>query len=440
MTMLRITLLAISVLLLTACGVGKTARKTKAIPTNVLIVKGDKESPYGPCEPSIAINPKDPKIILAGSILNRVHRSADGGKTWQTTELTSPFGVFGDPVIHADAQGNFYYAHLSDPEKKGWASMKLLDRIVIDKSTDGGATFVSSFTGLNHPKDQDKHWLNSDPRTGQLYCTWTEFDLYGSKVADNRSRIKFSTSTDFGDSWSDAIAISEKEGDCLDDDLTTEGAVPCVGPKGEVYVAWAYGNKIYFDRSLDQGKTWLAKDITVADQPGGWTIDIPGVGRCNGMPVTDCDLSNGPHNGTLYVNWADQRKGGSDTDIWVARSTDRGSTWSAPIRVNQDKTATQQFFSWMTIDQTTGYVYVVYYDRSRYGTTNATDVVLATSKDGGRTWTDRCISETPFTPSEGTFFGDYNHISAYGGSIRPIWTRLEEGVLSVWTALVEEVK
>jgi hypothetical protein len=422
----------------TSCSIFKQNNvKQRGIPKNVRIMSGTADAPYGPCEPSIAINPTQPNQILAGSILNRVHRSDDGGRTWVNEELMSPLGVFGDPVIHADARGNFYYAHLSDPENKGWASPRLLDRIVIERSKDGGKTYTANFTGEAHPKDQDKHWVNSDPSTGQLFVTWTEFDLYGSKTASDKSRILFSTSTNEGDNWSDPIKISELEGDCLDDDMTTEGAVPCAGPNNEIYVAWAYNSKIYFDRSTDRGATWLEKDLIVTDQPGGWAIDIPGIGRCNGMPVTDCDLSKSKYRGTIYVNWADQRNGKENTDIWIAKSHDQGKTWSAPIQVNTDKTKTHQFFSWMTIDQTTGYLYVVYYDRSAYAD-NRTDVVLATSKNGGTTWTSRRISEEPFTPTESIFFGDYNHISAYKGHIRPIWTRLEEGVLSVWTALIED--
>jgi hypothetical protein len=47
------------------------------------------------------------------------------------------------------------------------------------------------------------------------------------------------------------------------------------------------------------------------------------------------------------------------------------------------------------------------------------------------------ISTTPFDPSKFVFFGDYNHISAHNGMVRPIWTRLQDATLSVWTALIE---
>ncbi|MCB9267106.1 MAG: exo-alpha-sialidase [Lewinellaceae bacterium] len=401
---------------------------------NILIGQGGF---VGPCEPSIAISPANPDRVVAGAILDRVYYSEDGGKAWEPGRLRSPYGVYGDPVIQADYAGNFFYAHLSNPGGSSF-SKDWLDRIVIQRSVDGGKTWnEGAFTGLRPPHDQDKHWLAVDPRNNHLYVTWTEFDKYESRDPGDHSRILFSRSTDGGINWSEAVAISQFEGDCLDGDQTTEGAVPAVGPDGELYVAWAYDEKIYFDRSLDGGKTWLAEDIVIAAQPGGWTFDIPGIFRCNGMPITATDLSEGPNKGAIYVNWSDQRNGADDTDIWLASSSDGGQSWSDPVRVNDDPPGKQQFFTWMDIDQTTGILYFVFYDRRAYND-ERTDVYLAWSADGGRSFTNRRISEKPFIPSAGVFFGDYNDISAHAGRVRPIWTRMEEGGgLSVWTALVE---
>ena len=195
---------------------------------------------------------------------------------------------------------------------------------------------------------------------------------------------------------------------------------------------------IYFDRSMDGGDSWLSKDILVAAQPGGWDMEIPGVGRANGMPVTHVDLSNSPHKGTIYINWADASNGAKNTDIFIASSKDQGNTWSKPIKVNNDNTNTHQFFPWMDVDPTTGAIYIVYYDRSPYNNF-LTDVVLASSMDGGKTFTNEVISSSPFsTPGASIFFGDYNNISAYDGKVRPIWTRYENKKLSIWTALIEK--
>lgn len=417
---------------------GSTAIKFPTHFENILIAKGENGGAFGPCEPSIAISPKNPLNIAAGAILNRYYWSEDGGKNWKNGTLVSKAsGVYGDPVLLADWQGDFYYAHLSDPDGRGWGSDKLLDRIAIQKSTDGGKTYNDgSWCGLRHPKDQDKPWLCADPKTGNIACSWTEFDQYNSKdTANDRSRILFAQSTDGGKSWSDAVTISQFEGDCLDDDYTTEGAVPAYGPNGEVFIAWAFDEKIWFDRSTDGGKTWMDKDVVVGEQPGGWAIDIGGVSRSNVMPILVCDLSDSPNRGTLYVCWGDQRNGADNTDIFVAKSTDGGLTWSKSVKVNDDTKKSQQFFPWMTIDQSTGHLYTVFYDRRHYADYQ-TDVYVAVSQDAGASFHNLRVSSSPFTPNNDVFFGDYNHISAHDGVVRPIWTRLDKDTLSIWTALM----
>jgi hypothetical protein len=64
-----------------------------------------------------------------------------------------------------------------------------------------------------------------------------------------------------------------------------EGAVPAVGPEGQVYVAWGGPLGIMLDKSLDGGVTF-GRDLFVTDQPGGWAFGVPGLRRANGMPVT----------------------------------------------------------------------------------------------------------------------------------------------------------
>ncbi len=394
----------------------------------------------GPCEPSICINPINPNNMVAGSVLDWVYSSNDAGKTWTKEVLKSSSGVYGDPVIRADFEGNFYYSHLSNPTGKAWQDVEFLDRIVIQKSTDGGKTWNDgSFTRPDNPKDQDKQWLAIDPNNNKLYMTWTEFDLYDSPRPEDKTRIKFSSSSDQGTTWTEPIAISQKEGNCLDGDQTTEGAVPAVSKEGELFVAWCFDEKIYFDRSFDQGKTWMEEDYIVSDQPGGWDYSIPGIMRCNGMTITEVDQSDGPHAGAIYVNWSDQRNGTNDTDIWISKSVDKGLTWSSPKRVNDDPPGKHQFFTWMDVDPSTGYIYVVFYDRRNdTENKNLTDVYLAYSKDGGETFTNLKINEESFTPLPVVFFGDYNDISAVDGVIRPIWTQQDKMILSVWTALIDQ--
>lgn len=378
------------------------------------------------CEPSIKINPKNTNNIVAGSVLNSYHYSNDGGKTWQTNTLKSPFGVYGDPVIDVDTFGYFYFTHLSNTPGGSW-----IDRIVCQKSEDQGKTWNDgSFVGLNGTRAQDKQWTVVNRQNNEIYMTWTEFDKYGSKATKDSSRILFAKSKDQGKNWSKPTKINIRSGDCLDGDKTTEGATPSVGPNGEIYVAWTGPNGIVFNKSLDGGRTWAEKEILIDSMPGGWDFKIPGLYRANGLPIIKCDLSKGNEHGTLYVNWADQRNG--DTDIWLSKSKDGGRTWSKAVKVNDDNTNRHQFFTWMDIDQANGHLYFVFYDRRAYSNKN-TDVYLAQSIDGGNTFKNIKISEKPFKPNTKIFFGDYNNISVHNNVIRPIWTRLDGKKLSIWT-------
>lgn len=389
---------------------------------------------FYPNEPSIMINPINPDHLVAGSNLNIYYYSNDGGNTWSQGNLSSTYGVWGDPCIIADTNGHFYFFHLSNPSGGNW-----IDRIVCQKSTDGGQTWNNgSYMGLNGTKAQDKEWAIVDPATNYIYVTWTQFDNYGSSDPQDSSIIRFSRSTDGGATWSPAIRINKIAGDCIDGDNTVEGAVPALGPNGEIYSSWAGPEGLVFTKSLDQGITWPAENIFVSSFPGGWDYAVPGIYRANGLPVTCCDRSGGPNHGRIYINWSDQRNGLDDTDIWLVFSDDGGNTWSENIRVNDDPPGNQQFFTWMDIDQTTGYLYIVFYDRRNY-TNNLTDVYLAVSKDGGETFDNFLISESPFNPVSSVFFGDYTNISARNGIVRPIWARLDNSNLSIWTALIDSI-
>lgn len=381
-----------------------------------------------PNEPSIKMNPLNTDQLVAGANLDNVYYSTDGGQTWVSNFLGSSYGVWGDPTIEVDANGNFYFFHLSNPPSGNW-----IDRIVCQKSADNGNTWTDgTFTGLNGFKAQDKQWSVVDRTNNNIYLTWTQFDNYGSSNLNDKSIILFSKSTDEGETWTNAKKINIIDGDCIDEDNTVEGAVPAVGPNGEIYVAWAGPNGIVFNKSLDEGETWLNEEIAIDPMPTGWDYSIPGISRANGLPITKCDLSGGPNNGIIYVNWSDQRNGNNDTDIWMSKSTDGGDTWSAPKRVNDDPPGKQQFFTWMDIDQTNGNLFFIFYDRRDYNNNN-TDVYLAFSTDGGETITNRKISELPFNPNSGVFFGDYTNLTVHNNIVRPIWARLDGGSLSIWT-------
>jgi hypothetical protein len=393
------------------------------------------DSINAPEEVSLAISPKDPSKIVAGANIINYYYSGDTGRTWKNGFMKSPYGVWGDPIVQSDTGGWFYFFHLSTPPDGHW-----IDRMVCQRSKDGGKTWSDgAYTGLNGERNQDKPGcaidMTNSPYENHIYLAWTQFDLYESRKPTDSSRILFSYSSDRDSTWSKPVRIDSHAGDCLDGDNTVEGAVPAVGPDGQVYVAWGGPEGLVFNRSMDGGKTWLPREIKIGPIIGGWDFDIPGINRCDGMPVICCDISNGPHRGTIYVNWCDQRNGSDNTDIWLVKSTDQGNTWSEPICVNNDTGNHQQFLTWMSVDPFTGYIYCVFYDRRNHQG-DTTDVYMAVSKDGGNSFVNFRINGRSFLPTSVDFFGDYISIQARNNIVRPIWMQLQNHRLSIWTSLI----
>ncbi len=395
-----------------------------------------------PEEVSIAINPKNTNQIVAGANLNNSYRSNDAGATWTISTITCPaYSVWGDPVLIWDTSNACYFIHLSNPNPTITPGGSWIDRIVIQKSNNFGQIWSTcTATGKNGSKGQDKAWPVVNPYNNEIHLTWTQFDNYGTTNPADSSIILHSKSSDAGNTWSAPLRISFYAGDCVDSDSTLEGAVPAIGPLGEVYCSWASKKGLMFQKSTNGGVTWLPQEKFINTIPGGWDYNISGIQRCNGLPFTYCDLSNGPYKGTIYINWSDQRNGVNDGDIWLVKSTDGGNNWSAPFRVNDDVPGKQQFLSAMAVDQITGYVYIVFYDRRNFAAGTSTDVYLAISKDGGGSFVNYKINANTFAPSAAYFFGDYIHIAAHNNVIRPIWMQMTGGgALSVYTALVNPI-
>ncbi|MDZ4757650.1 MAG: sialidase family protein [Bacteroidota bacterium] len=384
-----------------------------------------------PNEVSIAIDPLNPARLVAGANLQAVYYSTDSGKTWSEKDLRSSMGVYGDPVLHADNNGNFYFGHLAKNKKLMKGAYDGLDRIIIQKSIDGGKTFSDGdYAGMDTTKTQDKHWFSTD-KQNHLYVTWTEFDKYESKDPDDHSRIRFSKSRGEGVDFTPAITISDTVGDCVDGDNTLEGATTAIGPDGTVYAVWAGYENIYMDRSEDGGITW-GKDIIIAHQKGGWDLPVKGLYRSNAMPFLHCDK-----NGKLYLIYGDKRNG--DIDIWFKSSADGGKIWTDDKRLNHDavKNGADQFTPNMCVDPVTQNVYIIYYDGQHSKTNMFTDVYMAFSTDGGATFNNLRLTANSFPiPDKAIFFGDYIDIDAVNNIVRPIWTDYNNNTTQVKCGLI----
>ena len=63
-------------------------------------------------EPTIVIDPNQTHHLLAGVNVAGFHYSTNGGASWKSGSLSSPFGVMGDPCVVVDTNSHYYFLHL----------------------------------------------------------------------------------------------------------------------------------------------------------------------------------------------------------------------------------------------------------------------------------------------------------------------------------------
>jgi hypothetical protein len=268
---------------------------------------------------------------------------------------------------------------------------------------------------------------------------WTRFA--------NPFPIVFSYTTNSGQSWSGLTAINSTPGGHY-----AQGAFPCVGPQGIVYVSWAAAtitspqteDFIGFASSTNGGANWVVTENaydcngikTTSLQP--WNI------RVNGYPSMDIDKSGGSRNGWIYIVTAEKNlsPAGSDPDIIFHRSTNGGVSWSQGIRVNQDilNNGKSQFLPVIRADEGGG-INVVYYD-NRNISSDSCEMYLSRSDDGGSTWKDYLISDHRFKPKSISGAGAGNQgdnigMTSAGGKLIPLWMDDHTGVYQVWTTIID---
>ena len=190
------------------------------------------------------------------------------------------------------------------------------------------------------------------------------------------------------------------------------------GPRARCTSLGRDPKSLYFAKSTNGGVSF-GKSAAIIDC-AGWDFAIKGLGRASSLPSVGVDITSGPSSGTIYVNWGDTRNG--DPDVFLVSSGDGGATWSQPLRVNNDERGNgkEQWFPSMLVDPIDGSINIAYYDRGSQTDTN-TDVTLARSVDGGKTFVYTKLNDVAYDLNRLGFFGDYLGIDAYGGRVAVLW-------------------
>ncbi len=186
-----------------------------------------------------------------------------------------------------------------------------------------------------------------------------------------------------------------------------------VASDGTVYMVWELVHKsgqaqgpqdIVVTKSSDKGASWTISSVDTGLPPGpacptscGW--DYLGTGAS-----VSADLG-----GNVYVTYNGPLTDNGPPFIWYKTSTDGGTTWSSRIMLNADGTSAFHVFSGVDAGAT-GDVRVAWMDNR----TGAYNVWYRSSADGGQTWSAEVkVSQDrtgyPYVTAQGFAFpyGDY---------------------------------
>lgn len=120
----------------------------------------------------------------------------------------------------------------------------------------------------------------------------------------------------------------------------TQYSSSAVDPSGRVHVAFTYGetlgtaSSINYSTSTDWGYTWTVP-VAVSDQP------LFPVWNYHGGQVPA--IASAPSSDAIYIAWSDPHAATGNFDVYVTRSTDGGLTWDADQTVNVLTTPLDQY-------------------------------------------------------------------------------------------------
>jgi hypothetical protein len=351
------------------------------------------------------------------------YTSTDGGSTWTRGTISrtwngTTFGITFDPAIDYDKNGTFYYSFGGAPLGGSYPNS-----IGVSKSTNGinWSTPVAVTFNRNRAFD-DKYYIAVDrsntATANRIYVSW-------DRNQGNNQILYISYSTNGGTSWSAPIKVN---------DGTTKferviGAYPAVDhATGLVYDSWHdYAKNIIFvDKSSNGGVSW-GTDVAAATTHAGFGTDIGCVGGRSQGPAHAIKV--GP-SGTIYLVYADPVTSGQNSrrfDVLLTKSTNNGASWSTPVVLNDDTTASDQFHPTLSVESNGvggDKVTVTWYDRRDDPANCLAHVYGTVSTDNGGTWAPNVRLTTAQSNFDGNPNGpgDYSSSTPFAANVWPFFS------------------
>ncbi len=306
-------------------------------------------------EVSFAVNPVDPLNIVGGGkdftlgedarcgkylVWSGAYTSFDGGRTWNTSLLpghrddpTGPLAAYdcgSDPVLAFGPEGIVYYASLQYSDA---------------------------------PDSEPPH-----PALGPIF---------GGQA---RATVAVTRSLDGGRTWEESVLVATHEGERMLDKewMAVDSAT------GQVYVSYTDGRGLHVQRSDDLGLSWT-EPVTLVSQSNDRILDL----------FQFAQIAVGKDSLVHFTYFHVKEDTGA---VYHMRSDDAGATWNAPRMIASmplflDLGSRYEYrrvgMPAIAADPASGAVYVAYLPRD----TGDSNVFLATSLDGGDSWSTMKVND-----------------------------------------------
>ncbi len=388
-------------------------------------------SPYNQTEPSVSVSPVNPNNIFIGANTNYgmgYYSSANSGSNWTGGDIM-PGSVYysTNPYVSYNNTGFLFYNYFDD-------------YIVTDRSNNnginwGGRMIVPSST-LYDMNTMAVDKTVSSPYYNRIYVAWSNFNL-------SQPRIYLSYSTNNGLTFSASQPIGLPQANHYE-----QGAKIVIAPNGTVYCLWATPNinnnniedKIAFTKSTDGGISWSAPTYPI-------TINgIRGYIQPNGIRVNSFPSAATDNSGNILVTWSQRNlaPAGTDADVCFSISNNGGTTFSAPVRINDDalNNGKNQFLPWISVNSTNNNIAIAFYDNRDSYTMDSCDIYTAISTNSGTSFINVKASDRPHRPiplsgyADG-YYSDYIGITSVNNFVYPVWADNRNGVVQIYTAKME---
>ena len=441
------TWIMVTALLLCATGATRPTHAESVIPN--IRVSQDRYAAHA--EPSLAVNPANPRNLLATAYftpdahdMNQGRMpgtfvSFDGGAHWHDNgPLSLPRGYSSGSniVVAFTSQGAGVLAVRVDsgPDRTG---------IFAWRTTDGGRHFlppVALANGSDSSINVDHPWIAAAPPgssdAGSVFVAW-------SVTTSRRSDIAFTRSVNDGRHFAPPRLVT---GPAPQGDVAP---VITAGPEGRVAI-------VYVDTGASSASAESAASfqrapiMVVSSTDGGRHFALPreiapaNIGAVSARPMPwfgQAAAATDPRDGTLYVAFPHDRPGTTHPSIALMRSRDGGRTWAALMGGTNGAPAKRmdQLQPQLAVSLD-GAVALSYFALNR----GRVDLYLALSHDRGETFEPPVrVTGRSWDPTLGLgigggqfWIGDYQALAAGPHWIYPAWNDTRTGSLQIFAAAI----